>query len=143
MMVTFFWLSWWGLIKSCSGFWHCAVFQVGTRASEEHAASIFRRFIALQIVSVNLQYSVVLEPKRVQCESDGLLITYYLIVSLNTAGKCMSCLEGMIQTRIQPEAFPVQESVYQDIAEFHIISNISSVGLYACHHLLYHFSCIA
>ena len=86
---------------------------------------------------------MVLEPKRVQCDSDGFLITYYFIISLNTAGKCMSYLGGMIQTRIKPEAFPVQESIYKGIAEFHIISNISSVGLYACHHLLYHFSCNA
>jgi len=55
----------------------------------------------------------------------------------------MSYLGGMIQTRIKLEAFPVQESIYQGVAQFHIISNISSVGLYVCHHLLYHFSCNA
>jgi hypothetical protein len=80
--------------------------------------------MALQNVSVNLQYCMVLEPKRVLCESDGLLITYYLIISLNTAGKYESYLGGMIQTGIKPEAFPVQGSIYQRITEFHIISNM-------------------
>jgi hypothetical protein len=97
--------------------------------------------MALKNVIVNLQYCVVLETKRVQCESDGLLLTYYLNVFLSTAGKCESYLGRMIQTRIQPEAFPVQERVYQGIAEFRIISDMSSVGLYACHHVLYQLPC--
>jgi hypothetical protein len=132
------------MVESCSyhvlGF-DTAVFYDGISASEEHVASIFRRFMALQNVSVNLQYCVMLETKRVQCESDGLLLTYYLIISLNTAGKCESYLGWMIQTRMKPEAFPAQESVYQGIAVFHIISNISSLGLYACLHVFYQFPC--
>jgi hypothetical protein len=55
------------MVRSCS--YHVlsfdtAVFEVGTSASGEHVASIFRKFMALQNVSVNLQYCVVLT-KRV------------------------------------------------------------------------------
>jgi hypothetical protein len=95
--------------------------------------------VALQNVSVHIQYCMVLKPKRVQCESDGLFITYYPIISLKTAGKYVSYLGGMIQTRIKPEAFPVQDNIYQVIGMFRIISNISSVGFDECHRLLYQF----
>jgi len=112
MMVTFFWLSWWDCSDCVLGFDTVQCFRLVLGLWRNMLPPTSGDSLPFKLSVSNIQYSVLLEPKRVQCESNGLLITYYLIISLNTAGKCESYLGGMIQTRIKPEAFPVQESIY-------------------------------